>query len=372
MSTVPRLLDNKSGTVERDAWCVPLGSGSRKDTIHRSTVLNDPLYAGSCPVLLNGIAIIVAAYFVPGVVLAGPGTALIAGLILGGVNVLVRPGASGTTFPLTLVTLGLFIFVVNALCSRADGGAGARLRDHGLLVDVVWCARGQRRQLGTERIDARSDRPQGRALSEGEGLIDTESFRPRAVVFDLDGTLADNMHWHARAFQAFVTRHGLPPLSEATRRRIDGKRNAEIMPILFDWPLSADEPRHSPGKRKRCTGHSRAGALQPIRGLTALLDALADVTDPAGVATSAPRENVAHTLGELGLVDRFGAVAFSDEVPRGKPYPDVYLRAAEALGVEASVCLAFEDAPVGVTAARAAGMRCWRVDLHVSRRGVPH
>lgn len=67
-------------------------------------------------VLLNGIAIIVAAYFVPGVVLAGPGTALIAGLILGGVNVLVRPVLLVLTFPLTLVTLGLFIFVVNALC----------------------------------------------------------------------------------------------------------------------------------------------------------------------------------------------------------------------------------------------------------------
>ena len=67
-------------------------------------------------VLLNGIAIIVAAYFVPGLSLAGPGTALIAGFILGVVNVLVRPILLVLTFPLTLVTLGLFIFVVNALC----------------------------------------------------------------------------------------------------------------------------------------------------------------------------------------------------------------------------------------------------------------
>lgn len=67
-------------------------------------------------VLLNGIAIVVAAYFVPGVLVAGPGTALVAGLILGVVNVLVRPVLLVLTFPLTLVTLGLFIFVVNALC----------------------------------------------------------------------------------------------------------------------------------------------------------------------------------------------------------------------------------------------------------------
>ena len=67
-------------------------------------------------VLLNGIAIIAAAYLVPGVLLAGPGTALVAGLILGGVNVLVRPVLLVLTLPLTLLTLGLFIFVVNALC----------------------------------------------------------------------------------------------------------------------------------------------------------------------------------------------------------------------------------------------------------------
>ena len=67
-------------------------------------------------VLLNGIAIIVAAYFVPGLLVAGPGTALMAGLILGVVNGLVRPVLLVLTCPLTLVTLGLFIFVVNALC----------------------------------------------------------------------------------------------------------------------------------------------------------------------------------------------------------------------------------------------------------------
>jgi putative membrane protein len=70
-------------------------------------------------ILLNGIAIIVAAWFVPGLRLAGPGTALIAGAILGVVNVLVRPVLLLLTLPLTLVTLGLFIFVVNAVCLAA-------------------------------------------------------------------------------------------------------------------------------------------------------------------------------------------------------------------------------------------------------------
>jgi beta-phosphoglucomutase len=177
-------------------------------------------------------------------------------------------------------------------------------------------------------------------------------------VFDLDGTLADNMHWHAKAFQAFVARHGLPPLTEATRRKIDGKRNAEIMPILFERPLSPEETQALAWEKEEMYRAMSRGDLQPIRGLSALLDALQSHGIPAGVATSAPRENVAHTLGELGLAQRFGIVALSDEVPRGKPFPDVYLRAAEVLGIEPAACLAFEDAPVGVASARAAGMRC--------------
>jgi putative membrane protein len=68
---------------------------------------------------LNAIAIIVAAWFVPGVHLAGPGTALVAGALLGVVNMLVKPLLVLLTLPLTLVTLGLFLFVVNGVCLAA-------------------------------------------------------------------------------------------------------------------------------------------------------------------------------------------------------------------------------------------------------------
>jgi putative membrane protein len=66
--------------------------------------------------LLNTVAIAVAAYLVPGVVLTGPGPAILAGIILGFVNAIVRPVLIILTLPFTLLTLGLFIFVVNAIC----------------------------------------------------------------------------------------------------------------------------------------------------------------------------------------------------------------------------------------------------------------
>jgi beta-phosphoglucomutase len=225
-----------------------------------------------------------------------------------------------------------------------------------------------------QRYRARGDR----GPPESEALIETESFRPRAVVFDLDGTLADNMHWHARAFRAFVAQHHLPPITEEVRRRIDGKRNAEIMPILFERPLSAEEVASLAWEKEDLYRSLSRGGIQPILGLSSLLEALATHGIPAAIATSAPRENLVHTLGELGLADRFRSIALSDEVPRGKPFPDVYLRAAQGLGVDPSACLAFEDAPVGVAAARAAGMRClaltstFRAEAFENGEGAPH
>ena len=86
-------------------------------------------------------------------------------------------------------------------------------------------------------------------------------FRPRAVVFDLDGTLTDNMPLHAEAFAVFAQRHGLPPLTMEDRRRLDGKRNSEIFPVLFNRPMTGDEWRAMEHEKESCTGRARSGAF---------------------------------------------------------------------------------------------------------------
>jgi HAD superfamily hydrolase (TIGR01509 family) len=209
-------------------------------------------------------------------------------------------------------------------------------------------------------------------------VFDLTTFRPRAVIFDLDGTLVDNMDWHAQAFDAFVTRHGLPPVTHETRRRIDGKRNSEIFPILFERDLSHAEVQAHEAEKEGAYRTLSKGGLEPVAGVPRLLDRLAAHQIPVAVATSAPAENVAHTLEEIGLHGRLPVIVRGDQVPHGKPAPDVFLHAAAVLDVAAADCLAFEDALLGVTAARHAGMCCiaitstFSADAFAAHEPPPH
>jgi HAD superfamily hydrolase (TIGR01509 family) len=182
-------------------------------------------------------------------------------------------------------------------------------------------------------------------------------FAPRAVIFDIDGTIVDNMHLHAEAFAVFAERHGLPPLTTADRARLDGRRNSEIFPILFNREVPREEWQAYEREKEGLYRELSKGRLLPMKGLHTLIARLAAERIPMALATSAPQPNVEHTLAELALSGAFPIIVRGDEVGRGKPAPDVFLEAARRLGVDPADCLVFEDAPMGIEAAHAAGMR---------------
>lgn len=181
-------------------------------------------------------------------------------------------------------------------------------------------------------------------------------FRPKAVIFDIDGTLVDNMHLHAEAFASFAQRHGMPPLTAEDRARLDGRRNSEIFPILFKRDVPRDEWVAYEHEKESLYRELSRGRLQPMKGLRRLIDRLHQSGVSMALATSAPEPNVVHTLNELGLAEAFPVIVRGDQVPRGKPAPDVFLEAARRLNVVPAECLVFEDAPMGIEAAHAAGM----------------
>lgn len=181
--------------------------------------------------------------------------------------------------------------------------------------------------------------------------------RFRAAIFDLDGTVVDNMALHAEAFAVFAERHGLPALTPADRAKLDGRRNSEIFPVLFHRELTREEWQGYEAEKEGLYREVSRGRLTVVPGLPALLDHLAASGVAVALATSAPAPNVVHTLAEVGLSAAFPVIVRGDEVPRGKPAPDVFLEAGRRLGVPPELCVVFEDAPMGIAAARAAGMR---------------
>ena len=181
---------------------------------------------------------------------------------------------------------------------------------------------------------------------------------PRAAIWDVDGTLVDTAEIHFAAWEAFAAAHGFP-FTRADFAATFGKRNPEIVRQLF--APTADDARCADwGEEKERlyrAATDRAGvALLP--GVGALVDGLAVAGWLQGLGSSAPRANLDLILKHTGTAARFTAVVSGDDVSRGKPDPEVFLKAAALLGVPPARCVVFEDAPSGVEAAKAAGMAC--------------
>ena len=180
----------------------------------------------------------------------------------------------------------------------------------------------------------------------------------QAAIFDCDGLLADTETPDFEAWRAIYAEHSLPfPLGEWAQT-IGVAKGHE----LRDWhaPLAAlvgpAYDREAIQARRRAHYGAALGALRPMPGVAALLDALEAEDIPRAVASNSDREWVERILAITGLRPRFTALATADEVASPKPAPDVYLLAARRLGVPPDACVAFEDSPRGLAAAHAAGM----------------
>jgi beta-phosphoglucomutase len=179
----------------------------------------------------------------------------------------------------------------------------------------------------------------------------------RAFVFDMDGTIVDNMAFHTDSWLAFFARRGKTYDPDAFFRETAGAQGREILRERLGPDIPEDEIAVLAQEKDVLYREMYGPHRSAIQGFEGFVTAARAQGVKLAVATSAPPANIVFTLDELDLRRHFDAVVGAADVARGKPHPDVFLKAAEKLGVDPRDCIVFEDAPMGVEAARRAGMK---------------
>lgn len=178
----------------------------------------------------------------------------------------------------------------------------------------------------------------------------------QAIIFDMDGTMVDNMMTHHRGWQKTLKQYGLDFTLEQVVEHCHGK-NIEIIERLFPG-------KYSPEERERISFEKESGyreiflpELKLLPGLPELLENAQKFGIPMGIGTAAPKANVDYVLDHLDIRHYFKAIVHAEDVDKGKPDPGVFFKVADLLGVPYGDCLVFEDSPTGAKTALNAGMK---------------
>lgn len=178
----------------------------------------------------------------------------------------------------------------------------------------------------------------------------------QAVIWDLDGVIIDSADAHRRAWQRLAKDEGIT-LTDADFWATFGKRNDDIIPLI--WGSLPPQQIQTLADRKEAYFREYVrDTIAPLPGSMELMRALHEAGFAQALATSTPKENIELISELLHLSDYLSALVSGESVPRGKPAPDIFLKAAEELHKSPGVCVVIEDAVAGVQAAHAAGMRC--------------
>jgi len=180
---------------------------------------------------------------------------------------------------------------------------------------------------------------------------------PFGAIFDWDGGIIDSGKLHERSWQKLASEIGKTIAPQSFLRGF-GRKTEYIIPEIHGWTRDATEiNRLSDRKEELYRELVRDSAIAPLPGVETWLRALKKSGVPCVVASSTHRANIDTILDRLGLQEAFDAVVSAEDVTHGKPNPEVFLVAAQRIGVPPVRCVVFEDAHVGIEAAHAGEMR---------------
>jgi beta-phosphoglucomutase len=175
-------------------------------------------------------------------------------------------------------------------------------------------------------------------------------------VFDMDGTIVDNMDFHTQSWIEFFRRRDMGLEPHEFFRATAGRQGKEIIRTYLGEDMLDAEVATLNREKEEIYRELYEPHRKELEGFSAFIAAAKARGIALAVATAGPPGNIAFVLDGLDLRRHFDAVVGAADVARGKPHPDVFLKAAELVGAAPADCIVFEDAPLGVEAARNAGM----------------
>jgi beta-phosphoglucomutase len=179
----------------------------------------------------------------------------------------------------------------------------------------------------------------------------------KAAIWDMDGTLVDTGELHFRAWVEVCREHGRDFTRDDFRATF-GQRNPEIIRTLFGDSFDEREIAELADRKEILYRNAASKGVELLPGARELIESLHQAGFAQAIGSSAPRANLELILRLTGIESFFAALITSEDTQRGKPDPQVFLLAAQRLGVAPVRCMVFEDAVAGVQAAHAGGMRC--------------
>ena len=190
-----------------------------------------------------------------------------------------------------------------------------------------------------------------RAMSRGE---------LEAVIWDMDGVIADTAPYHIQAWQEVFQKRGVNFTEEDFKRNF-GRRNDTIIRYDLGKNVPPDEVDVVANEKEENYRRRVAQNIKSLPGAIELIRALKEHGVKMAIASSAPMENIQLVTRGLAVNNYFQVIVWGREVTEGKPSPQAFLLAAKRLEVEPRNCVVIEDAVAGVTAAKRAGMKCLAV-----------
>lgn len=182
---------------------------------------------------------------------------------------------------------------------------------------------------------------------------------PKAFIFDLNGTMIDDMHFHTEAWHKILTEDLGADLSVAeVKSHMYGKNSELLVRIFGEGHFTVEEADKISIEKEQYYQETFFPHLRLIRGLDKFLADAHKQGVPMAIGSAAITFNIDFVLDNLDIRHYFKAIVSADNVNRSKPDPETFTKGAQILGVDPADCIVFEDAPKGVEAAQNAGMAC--------------